>query len=606
MKANFLFLLLSFCFVQLSAQDKVEDTDVVLKVDVENKKIFFPVQFVSSDQILEVFACTEQGPTHETVLLIQPIGIKLHEALKKLGISEAIHWQYPLEDGFQLTMGDKVMMKMYFDGKPESEAIFVEDLLVYNHTETPAFLRGWSFKGDLVAVEGNKVSPIADVEFSLINKGRNKSPVTLLLNPSNFIMIDEPEFKVAPKYKPLLKKLNEPDKTKGTIFIVPTTEELIATENAKRYVDKDGLLTKNIEFAKKIDSMKKKFINETRKALMDTIGKGSLEGIAEAEKNKLIQQHQSLTLSASCDLFEINYLYHQMAKNEYEYLLKAMNDGVEDSKAKLKAAKALITEAPKDATKDVIEKAELANKEIKMAEEKLYTKIEATKTFKLFAFDLVGFLTIEMGHKFQAKVEESLASEAKFAKNAKLAKEHETKKNINLIYADIQPLKFRQIAVTVQIDGETKRLAEPEIANSKIMKDTFEKSINKSNLERNFFKGIENYYLKKIQFLQDTIKEGADFNNSNVAAKVSLMEAVNLKFAILENAHKERLKLLAEYMKEDKKEEEHYKKKIAETEGLLKGVLQAVTEIKEIIKNKVPETNLEELEIKYQEHLNVQ
>lgn len=594
MKVYLFFLFFCFCLLTLAAQDKSAPEEVVLNVNIETKKISFPVKFVSSDQLLEVFACTEQGPTHETVLLIQPIGNKLHDALKKLGLTEAVHWQYPLEDGFQLAMGDKVVMKIYFDGKSEADAIYVEDLLVYNYTETPGFLRGWSFKGDQVTVEG-KVTPMPEVEFSLINKGRNKSPMTLLLNPSNFIMIDEPEYKVAPKYKPLLKKLNDPEKTQGTIVLYPATEEFLATENAKRYDDKDGLLAKNIVLAKEIDAMKKKFQIETRKALMETIEKGSVEGISEIEKNKLIQKHQMLVLNASSDLLKVNYLYHQMAKNEYEFLFKAMQVSVENTKL---AIKELVTKPLPDADATKIK--------IKELEGTLLSKTEATNSFKLYAFDLVGFLTLEMSYKFQARVEEALAFEAKLASNSKETKEHETKKTINLIYAELQSMLFRQIDVAVKMKSESLRLKDPEVFNSKVLKETFEKSINNSQLETNFFKGIENFYLKKIQFLQDTIKEGADVNKSGVASRVSLLEAVNLKFNILENAHKERVKLLNEYMKEDKKETEYYKKKIAETEEQLKKVVSAATEIKTIIDAKVPNTTLDELEEKYKEHLNVQ
>lgn len=558
---NLLFILILFvCF--LKAQDEVskaKEPEVTVNIDIEKKKISFPVQLISSDQMLEVFACTEQGPTHETVLLIEPIGIKLHNAIKSLGLTEALHWQYPLEDGFQMAMGDKVVMKIYFEGSKEEDAVFVEDILVYDTTETPAFLRGWSFKGDQETIDG-KVSPMADTEISLVNKGRNKSPMTLLLNPSNFFMIDEPEYKVAPKIKPLLKKLNEPKKTQGVIFLTPATEEFIARENAKRYKDKDGLLSRNIDLAKKIDELKKKFIGETRKGLMDTIKKGSVPDISETDKAELVRKHQFLALEASAILLEINYLYHQMAKNENEYLLTTMP-----------------------------------------------ANLASTKTFKIFAIALIGFLTQEVSHKLQAKNEEILAFNAKI--QADVIRKHETKKNIQLMMADLQPLLFSQVRLQDQIDAEKIRLKEPDVANSKIMVDTFEKSIQRAELEKNFFKSLENYYLKKIQYLQDTIKEGVDPAKisdaipSGVDTKVSILEAVNQKFAILEFAHKDRIKSLNEFMLDDKKEAEHYKKKIAETQVLLENVQKASGEIKKIIETKALSMSIEDLEKNYKGHL---
>jgi hypothetical protein len=567
--ANLLFLL-SLVFSYAIAQDDAnkskesKEAEVTVTVDLEKKKITFPVQLISSEQMLEVFACTEQGPTHETVLLIEQLGIKLHNGIKQLGLTEALHWQYPLEDGYQLTMGDKVMMKIYFEGTKEEEAVFVEDLLVFDHTGTNAFLRGWSFKGDQQTVEG-KVSPMADVEFSLINKGRNKSPMTLLLNPSNFFMIDEPEYKIAPKIKPLLKKLTDAQKTKGTIILTPATEEIIAIQNAKRYEDKSGLLVKNIELAKQVDILKKKFISEISKELMDTIKKGSAEGISETDKAVQVQKHQILALEANCVLLEINYIYHQMAKNEYQFLLTTM---------------------PPD--------------------------LPSTKNYKSFAVDLIGYLTQEVYYKLQANKEEALVLNAKNTNQTNALRIHETKKTINLIMADLQPLLFRQVALQDQIEAEKIRLKEPDVADSKIMIDTFEKSIAKANLEKNFYKGLETYYLNKTKYLLDTIKEGVDASKisdaipSGVATKISILEAVNYKFAILEFAHKDRIKSLNGYMIEDKKEAVYYQKKIAETQSLLENIQKASIEIKKLIEAKAPNMSIEDLEKNYKDHLKPQ
>lgn len=560
----FLFSLVLSCVKAQEDANKPKEQDVTVTLDIDKKKISFPVQLVSSDQLLEVFACTEQGPTHETVLLIEPLGIKLHSAIKQLGLTEALHWQYPLEDGYQMTMGDKVIMKIYFEGSKEEDAVFVEDILVYDNTETHAFLRGWSFKGDQVTIDG-KVSPMAETEFSLINKGRNKSPMTLLLNPANFFMIDEPEYKVAPKIKPLLKKLNDPQKTKGVIFLTPATEETIATLNAKRYKDKDGLLLRNIDLAKRIDLLKKKFIGEIRKALMETIEKGSKPEISESDRAALVQKHQILALEASSILLEINHIYHQMAKNENEFLLTTMP-----------------------------------------------ANLPSTKTFKVYAVELINFLTQEVNHKLQAKNEEALALKEKISNQLKAVRVHETKKVIHLTLADLQPLLFRQVALQDQIDAEKIRLKEPDVVDSKIMVDTFEKSIHKASLEKVFFKGLENYYQKKIQYLQDTIKEGVDVAKisdsipSGIETKVSILEAVNHKFAILEFAHKDRIKSLNEFMLDDKKEAEYYKKKIAETQSLLENIQKASGEIKKIIETKTLNMSIEDLEKNYKEHLTPQ
>src|SRR2546426_725289 len=56
-----------------------------VEVDRERGEVRFPCRFVNSTRKLEVFACHESGPTHETVVAFDAEGDDLYRALLAAG-----------------------------------------------------------------------------------------------------------------------------------------------------------------------------------------------------------------------------------------------------------------------------------------------------------------------------------------------------------------------------------------------------------------------------------------------------------------------------------------------------------------------------------------
>ena len=65
--------------------------------------------------------------------------------------------------------------------------------------------------------------------------------------------------------------------------------------------------------------------------------------------------------------------------------------------------------------------------------------------------------------------------EAGQANQATKKREHEIRREAYLITSDLQPLLFRQLALDDQIQSESARLKDKDVAESQILKDTFEK-----------------------------------------------------------------------------------------------------------------------------------
>ena len=56
-----------------------------IQIDIEAGEVSIPCLFVNPTQRLEVFACHNSGPTHETVLAFREIGEDIYTALLELG-----------------------------------------------------------------------------------------------------------------------------------------------------------------------------------------------------------------------------------------------------------------------------------------------------------------------------------------------------------------------------------------------------------------------------------------------------------------------------------------------------------------------------------------
>ncbi|PCJ59992.1 MAG: hypothetical protein COA79_09300 [Planctomycetota bacterium] len=498
------------------------------KVDLKNKKIEFGAELISSKEMLEVLACTERGPTHESVFLIPSIGKKLHSGLKSIGLNDATIWQLPVKSGkagFDLSLGNKVVMKVYWKGQKESEAIFVEDLLVYKSTQVPMMMRGWTFKGDLVTKNG-KTSPPDNVEISLVNKGRKNSPVILLLNPSNFLAVSEPEYVVADKFKKLLKPMNDPNKNKGIIVMQPMNESQIVSMNIKRYPNDQDILKKNISVAKEIDDLKLKFINEIRDKMFAVIKAGSDPKISKEDQTKLIAAFKKIELASQVILHKIHYLYYMMLKVELEVIEKHMDK-----------------------------------------------KSEAFSEFNIYSLELIKCVSEEKRYVYEGyvnKLKEFLLIQKNDKDGAKKMRLQILMDNAN---ARIQQVKFRPILLAGQIKADEARLKEKDVIESVVVKDSISKSVNRDKLDKLFFEKTlikENIKIKLLKSIQQDLSIEKKITADLVAFKNATIDVCQIKLNIQKMGYKNRLVILKEYLEEDTRDQKYYIKEIKKANDNLK------------------------------------
>lgn len=510
------------------------------KVDLKNKKLQFAAELISSKEMLEVLACTRRGPTHESVFLIPPIGKKLHSGLKSIGLNDAIMWQLPAKSGkagFDLSLGNKVIMKVYWEGQKESEAMFIEDLLVYKSTQVPMMVRGWTFKGDLVTKDGQSTPP-NDVEISLVNKGRKNSPVILLLNPSNFLAIEEPEYVVADKYKKLLRPMNDQKKNKGIIIMQPATESQIVEKNIKRYPEDQDILKNNISLAKAIDELKAKFKDEIRSKMLAVIKTGSEPKISKENLQKSMTEYAKIELESQVVLNKIHYLYYLMMKTELQVIKRHMNQ-----------------------------------------------LNPASEEFNVFSIALIDFIAEEKKFIYVSFVNKLKA----FTLKQKGDKEAEKKVRLQVLIDDtnaqIQRLSYRPILLAYQIQGDEARLKEKDVIESVVVKSSITKSVNRNKLDKRFYEKIitkEKLKISLFQAIQKDLSIEAKATPELIAFKNATVDAVLVKLEIKKMGYKNRLIILKEYMEEEEgRDQKYYIKEIKKANENLKKTLEYAKTLEE-------------------------
>jgi hypothetical protein len=150
-------------------------------VDRERGEVRVPCRFVNPSRLLEVFACHERGPTHETVLEFDATGPGLYKALVDIGLRNASYWNGTSPDDFVKNQGDRLLLlvRWEFDGVVHEHS--AETMLHEGETGFPAFVRGFSFG----ARSPQKVEEIpAAVDVTLGGTRRQSPSFSLLAHPT--------------------------------------------------------------------------------------------------------------------------------------------------------------------------------------------------------------------------------------------------------------------------------------------------------------------------------------------------------------------------------------------------------------------------------------
>ena len=115
------------------------------KVDRERGEVLIPCRFVNPSRLLEVFACHNTGPAHETVVEFDESGKRICEALQEIGCRPAGSWNATSRGDFLQNQGDRVVALLAWKDGETIREYAAEAVLLDGDNGFPAFVRGFSF-----------------------------------------------------------------------------------------------------------------------------------------------------------------------------------------------------------------------------------------------------------------------------------------------------------------------------------------------------------------------------------------------------------------------------------------------------------------------------
>lgn len=180
-----------------------ETTPEGIRIDRARGEIRFACAFVNPTRVLEVFACHEQGPTHETVVAFQVGGAAIYRALRAIGLRSARHWNGTSPEDFLANQGDRVLVLVRWERGGVARELPAEALLLDGAAGYPHFVRGFSVsagarplseaeEGGEEAREAPRLSPDGEpsipevAEITLGASNRQSPTYSLLVHPTNF------------------------------------------------------------------------------------------------------------------------------------------------------------------------------------------------------------------------------------------------------------------------------------------------------------------------------------------------------------------------------------------------------------------------------------
>lgn len=181
----------------------LETTPEGIRIDRARGEIRFPCVFVNPTRALEVFACHEQGPTHETVVAFRVGGAAIYRALRAIGLRSARYWNGTSPQDFLENQGDRVLVLLRWERAGQARELPAEALLLDGAAGYPHFVRGFSVSAGarpLSELEEHgeeareETRPPSDgepeipqvAEITLGASNRQSPAYSLLVHPTNF------------------------------------------------------------------------------------------------------------------------------------------------------------------------------------------------------------------------------------------------------------------------------------------------------------------------------------------------------------------------------------------------------------------------------------
>ena len=137
-----------------------EKANQAVVTDKEKAEVRVPCRFVNPTRQIEVFACHNMGPTHETVVEFDATGGRILAALQEIGCRSTSYWNGTSPGDFLRNQGDRVLVLVRWSHKGKKNELPAEAMLTDGETGFASFVRGFSFSAGQVTGPDGKLSLI--------------------------------------------------------------------------------------------------------------------------------------------------------------------------------------------------------------------------------------------------------------------------------------------------------------------------------------------------------------------------------------------------------------------------------------------------------------
>ena len=175
----------------VSAQDAAarlaeEKANRSVVVDKGKGEVRVPCRFVNPTRQIEVFACHNMGPTHETVVEFDATGGRILEALQDIGCRSTSYWNGTSPGDFLRNQGDRVLVLVRWSHKGKEIELPAEAMLTDGETGFASFVRGFSFSAGPVTGRDGKPGQVVSrvAEITLGATQREQAVFSLLSHPT--------------------------------------------------------------------------------------------------------------------------------------------------------------------------------------------------------------------------------------------------------------------------------------------------------------------------------------------------------------------------------------------------------------------------------------
>ena len=163
-----------------------EKANGAVVIDSEKAEVRVPCRFVNPTRQIEVFACHNMGPTHETVVEFDATGGRILAALQEIGCRSTSYWNGTSPGDFLRNQGDRVLVLVRWSHKGKKFELPAEAMLTDGETAFASFVRGFSFSaGPVTGPDGKSARGVSRVaEITLGATQREQAVFSLLSHPT--------------------------------------------------------------------------------------------------------------------------------------------------------------------------------------------------------------------------------------------------------------------------------------------------------------------------------------------------------------------------------------------------------------------------------------